>query len=530
MRMLKAPKKHPWILLLGIAVLGVALDLIVIRRGVGATGDAVWYMQGAENILKGYGYAIVRGDGVLPTTLYPPFYSIVLAGLGALGMPIFTLAGIFNALLLGANIFLAGWLTYRLSGSAPAAILGSTLTLLCIDLFLIHTWAMSEPLFLTLTLLGFLFIVHYQKGGRRLYLLLAGLAAGLSVITRLVGISLVAALCLWILICGKGNGRKRLAEAVILGLLGLVPVALFFVRNAALTDTLAGRSAVVFRAIPAENFVNMALTLTSWYLPGIAYRLPTVYMEALFVGLMLLSAVLFVLSVRRLPRTENDDQRLYTHFEYLALLFLLLYVLTFMGSIYLSLAGSPTSWTATQISRYLTPVFPVFLILAMLVFLRVHGLLSGKRKAYGLAAVGVALAFLALYLYTFSNLRDKHIYLGYTEIRNDYPALVAELKAIDPARPIIASNYELGCFLAGRPVYSMPGEGDELTGLPNPDLPQLLQKMSDLLDGGAVLMVYRSTPDETFYYDSMLADLALLNSYGDGRISISLYAQPGQDQ
>jgi hypothetical protein len=76
----------------------------------------------------------------------------------------------------------------------------------------------------------------------------------------------------------------------------------------------------------------------------------------------------------------------------------------------------------------------------------------------------------------------------------------------------------------------MPGEGDELTGAANLELPRLLQKVTDLIDRGAVLVVYRSAPDETFYYDSMLSDLRLLHSYGDGRISISLYEKPGQSR
>jgi hypothetical protein len=531
MQTLRALKKHPWIFLLAIAILGVALDLIVIRHGVGATGDAVWYMQGAENILRGYGYGILRGDGFLPTTLYPPFYSIVLAALGLPGFPIFALAGILNALLWGANLFLTGWLIYRLTGSAAASILGSAFTLLCIDLFLIHTWAMSEPLYLTLTLLSLLFMLRYQEQGSRLHLVLAGLAAGLSVVTRYVGISLVVTLCLWILVFGAGSTKRRLADATILGVLGVLPLVIFFIRNATLAHTLAGRTGLVFHAIPAENYANMALTLTSWFLPGIAYRLPTAYMEGLFVGLMILSAGLFAFSVRRAPGSADDRQRLSAQFAYLALTFLVLYVVTFMVSIYLSLAGSPSNWTATQISRYLTPVFPIFLVLAMLVFLRVHRALADRGKLYGRAAIGAGLAFLALYFYTFTGLRDKHIYLGYTEIRNDYPALVAELKALDSSsRHIIASNYELGYFLTGRPVYSMPGEGDELTGIANPDLPQLLQKTVDLLDQGAVLLVYRSAPDETFYYDPLLNDLTPLSSYGDGRISITLYSKPGQDR
>jgi hypothetical protein len=462
--------------------------------------------------------------------MFPPFYSIFLAGLGWFGISIFKLAGVLNAIMLGANIYLTGWIIYRLTGSVLSSVLGSVFTLLCFDLFVLHTWAMSEPLYLTLTLLSLLSILFYQKNGQRRFLALAGLAAGLSVITRLVGISLVATLCLWILVFGKGSMKKCFLDAVIPGIIGLLPVAIVSLRNAALTETFAGRSALVFHAIPPENYANMALTLTSWFFPGIMDLLSSFYKEVLFVGLMLLSAVLFFFSVRHSSITEDDGQRLYTQYEYLLLIFLALYGLTFMGSIYLSLAGSPTNWTATQIPRYLTTVFPVFLILAVLISLRIQRAVSGRGKVYGSVAISLVLAVLTLYVNNFSSLYNKGIYLGYTEIRNSLPALVAELKSIDPARPLIASNYELVTFLAGRPVYGMPGEGDELTGVANPDFPQLLEKITDLINQGAILVVYRPTPDETFYYDSLINNMTMLNTYGNGWGSFSLYTEPGEGQ
>ena len=76
----------------------------------------------------------------------------------------------------------------------------------------------------------------------------------------------------------------------------------------------------------------------------------------------------------------------------------------------------------------------------------------------------------------------------------------------------------------------MPGEGDELTGVANPDFPQLLEKITDLIDQGAILVVYRPTPDETFYYDSLINNMTMLNTYGNGWVSISLYTKPVEGQ
>jgi 4-amino-4-deoxy-L-arabinose transferase-like glycosyltransferase len=525
LRRIQLALNHPWVFLLIIAGVGMILDLIVIRNGVGASGDAEWYMQGAENILKGYGYGLLVGKEFIPTSMFPPFYSIFLAGLGLFGITIFHLAGIMNTLLLGTNIILTGWIILKLTGSIPASIIASTFTLLRFDLFVLHTWAMSEPLYLTLTLFCFLSFYSYQKKGQTRYLVLAGLLAGLSVITRYVGISLAATLCIWTLFFGLGSMKKRWLDGAILLTLCLVPVALFFIRNAVISDTISGRSALVFHAIPIENYIDLMQTLSSWYFPMILSSVPYFFKKVVFIALLFLSLILFIFSIRYPSTRKVKDQPLFTYFEFLFLIFLILYGLTFMGSIHFSLIGGPI-----QISRYLTAIFPVFLLLAVLIFLRVQRALSSKGIFYGGVGIGLVIVILALYIYNFSSLYKGGVYLGYTEIRNEFPELINELESIDRAQPIIASNYELISFLVDRPVHSMPGEGDELTGIANPNFPQLLKRITDLIDKGAILAVYRSTPDETFHYDSLINDMTILHTYGNGWISITLYTTPRVDK
>jgi hypothetical protein len=58
----------------------------------------------------------------------------------------------------------------------------------------------------------------------------------------------------------------------------------------------------------------------------------------------------------------------------------------------------------------------------------------------------------------------------------------------------------------------MSGVGNELIGISNLDLPQLLVKITDLIYYGAILVLYRSAPDETYYYDSLINDMTSLNT------------------
>jgi 4-amino-4-deoxy-L-arabinose transferase-like glycosyltransferase len=521
--------KYTWAFLLVIAGIGIVLDLYIIRNGVGATGDAVWYMQGAENILKGYGYGILRGDGFKPTTMFPPFYSIFLAGFGWFGIPIFNIAGVLNAILLAANIFLTGWIIHRLSGSGVASILASAFTLLCFPFFILHTWAMSEPLYITLTLLSLISIYYYQMSGKRFILIFAGLISGLAVITRLVGISLVATICLWVLIFGKGSLKKRILDILIVGFIGILPLAISFIRNALVTNSIAGRSAIVFHSVPFENYASLMQTFISWFFPGIDILQQGNIYKIVFVGLILILAILFFFSV--LYKSNKSDvtfRRNYIEYEYLALIYLVVYVFTFMGSIYLSLAGDPSNWALTAISRYLTPIFPIFVVLVILVILQIQNIefFSGKIKP--IVILGLAFTILIIYSYNFSIiLINRGFNRGYTDIKIGTPSLVAELQSIESTRPLIASNYELISFLAERPVYSMPGQGDELTGIANPEFTTLFNTITALIDKGAILVIYRSTPDQRFYYDDLINKLTLLNIYRYGDSSISLYSLSG---
>jgi hypothetical protein len=76
------------------------------------------------------------------------FYSTVLAGLAQ--AQTHSRRSILNLILFAANIFLVGYLVYAYSAS-PCRGHASALMLLADTLFELHTWVMSEPLFIILT-------------------------------------------------------------------------------------------------------------------------------------------------------------------------------------------------------------------------------------------------------------------------------------------------------------------------------------------------------------------------------------------
>ena len=76
-------KKSVYLILMILLCAGAAaLFLYCTPFGVGLTNDSSAYIGGARSLLAGKGYVRIGGDG-LPRAIthFPPFYSIVLAGI-----------------------------------------------------------------------------------------------------------------------------------------------------------------------------------------------------------------------------------------------------------------------------------------------------------------------------------------------------------------------------------------------------------------------------------------------------------------
>jgi 4-amino-4-deoxy-L-arabinose transferase-like glycosyltransferase len=505
-------KKYYWILLLVLALAGAAIDGYVTRNGAGLTGDGFWYLQGAENILGGHGYSLHRADGFIPIAEYPPLYSIVLAGLGIFGGAIYTIGRVLGIVLLAVNIFLVGWLIFRLTRSPGWALTGSALLLLSRDILYVHAWILTEPLYITLTLACLIFILLYLEEGRLLPLAIGALMAGLAIVTRYVGVALLVLCCLVPLLFEQTKWLSRFLQAVGIGILGLLPVGIWSLRNALLGLEPAGRSGIVVHALPTANLVTLFSSVWDWVFPdqtGLT-RLPRLILLA--IALSLLLGVPLYDSLYKTKLVNRLQHPKFAQFIIALTLITILYIAVVFLSILFSLAGSPVNTARTQISRYLIPAFAIFAVWASLGLFLWFQLLA-PRNVLKVLPVFAALYLIGLYLITFGVFHNP-IPLGYADVKRNQPDLMAALADVDPARPVVTNAYEEIYFLLGRPVYSIPGLTDELTGLPNPNQPMLMQKTVTLINQGALVVIQRSTPTEKNFFDPLVSSLQLIGSYG----------------
>ena len=211
-------KKEPVLcVFLGLAaVLGIVALMISTHWGPGIGGDATIYITSARNLLAGRGVGLIQPDGSFRLIPYfPPFFPLVLSLIGLTGADLVAAAHWLNMLLFGGLVWLAGSLTYRVSRSALLAGILAVLLMASPILIPVYSWAMAEPLSIFCGVLGLVWLVDYLHRPERTYLLiLSGLLAGLSFLTRYSAVAYLAAGWVGLLVFSSKHLRARVLESL----------------------------------------------------------------------------------------------------------------------------------------------------------------------------------------------------------------------------------------------------------------------------------------------------------------------------
>src|SRR5512133_2994729 len=101
------------IYLLLLSVLGMVLVFLVTYKfGPGISTDGAKYLSTAQNLLEGKGLNDYLND---PLTQFPPFYSLLIAGISLVTrLDVFLAAQYLNILTFGLVIWLAGYFFYKI--------------------------------------------------------------------------------------------------------------------------------------------------------------------------------------------------------------------------------------------------------------------------------------------------------------------------------------------------------------------------------------------------------------------------------
>src|SRR5262249_42528170 len=129
-----------------------------------------------------------------------------------------------------------------------------------------HVMAWSEPAFLALLLAAVALLAHSLHRGRRAALVAAGACFGPALLTRYAGLALVPPAVGRVCAQRMRSWRQRGADAALLALLALGPLALWTAHNARLAGSATDR-VLAFHAVGVGHAGQLATTL--WELWGV---------------------------------------------------------------------------------------------------------------------------------------------------------------------------------------------------------------------------------------------------------------------
>jgi 4-amino-4-deoxy-L-arabinose transferase-like glycosyltransferase len=208
--------------LLLLAVIGTFLILRATPQGLGLSDDSIAYIAGARSMLAGQGYREAWLASNQPVTHFPPGFSSVLAFFGLFGLDPLHGARFVNALLFGLNAALLGILTWRMTPSLTAGLILSALFVSSGEMLQVHAVAMSEPLFIFLSLLSlWMFDLYFERDHHWLWLVLCAMFVGAAYLTRYAGLALVATFVVALIVLHT-DWRKRFTSVGIF-LMGVLP-------------------------------------------------------------------------------------------------------------------------------------------------------------------------------------------------------------------------------------------------------------------------------------------------------------------
>ena len=460
-------------------------------------------------MLAGHGYREAWLVSNNPITHFPPGFSSALALIGLLGLDPLRGSRFLNALLFGFSTTLLGILGWRMTKSLAAGLVLAALFVLNGSLLQVYTTAMSEPLFVFLSLLAFwMFDLYFERDAHWLWLIACGVFVGVAYLTRYAGLALVATFLVALLLL-HDTWRKRFIGAGIF-LASVIPWILGWSLRNLLEAGNATNRELVWHPITASNFNTTLYTISQFLIPVENWRKQLYKTPGLFItltALILLVALVWV-SVRAWKYFVVPQQMLRSEtISFTTGLYIFGYIASIIASMLLFDAS-----TKFQL-RILAPIF-----ISLLILLVLFGVWLWKKRRE--LAIVLALFIIGISIYnqviTVQDLSKGG--QGFASFVWYDSKAMAYLRTL-PRTVMIYTNETGAVYLyTGRPTYSLPNRFDPVTAQVRSGYEQGVALMhQQILQGKAVLAIFAggeqsSGPDAAF----LVQDLYPASKSGSG--------------
>ena len=305
-----------------LGALGVSLFLwATAPHGIGIRTDSVAYLWSAKNLVQGIGLGTVDAFGKFkPLNHFPPLYPTLLAVFELMGTSGLNAARWLGALWIGMQILLSGLILARLTNrSFWLPIIGVLVLFFFPAVWETNLYAMTEPLYIVCSLMGFLCLDNYYINNKSRWLCLASVLFGLSFFARYIGIAVITAGALFILFQNKTGAKRKTLEILIMGSISVLPMLVWLIRNTVLTGSATNRG-LNFVPITSKEWISTFRSILAWIEPVRAAIKPNIVSLIIILITMVVSFLIF----RREKRISNKPQ---TQLPRLLFLYAVIYLL-----------------------------------------------------------------------------------------------------------------------------------------------------------------------------------------------------------
>jgi 4-amino-4-deoxy-L-arabinose transferase-like glycosyltransferase len=480
------PRLASFIAVCLIAVIGVVLVLRATPNGLGLSDDSIAYIAGARSMAAGEGYREAWLASNQPVTHFPPAFSSVLAFFGLFGADPLRAARWVNALLFGLNALLLGILGWRMTPSLTAGIVLAGLFVASGEMFSIHAVAMSEPLFIFLSLLAFwMFDLYFERHHHWLWMIACGTFVGMAYLTRYAGLALVATFVAALLILHT-TWKKRLTGIGIF-LASFIPWALgWSLRNRIVAGNATNR-AFAWHPLTSENIEPGLRVFSDFLIPieslrRVLFRQPGV-IEGLIILVLGGVLVWVIVTARKYlshPQHERTGKEAREVLSFTTALFIFAYLASIVASMLMFDAATKFKL------RILSPVLVSLLILVV-----VFGIWLRSRRREVFIALTLLVLGLSIYKQSITFNTWARSELGYASFQW-YDSKAMDYLSALPEDVMIYTNEPGAVYLyTGRGCYVLPDQFDSATAIAHTNFEKGVAVMqADIEQGKAVLALF----------------------------------------
>ena len=342
----------PLLFLVPIGMCASFLILWITALGPGVGPDSTTYIDIAISILSGKGFFA----GGRPMTHFPPGYPLLLSLAGYFQHhDMLQAARLLGAFLFGVNVILIGIAVHMCTrGDFFASMVGICIFLSSEAAIYAHSMALSEPPFITFSLVAFILLSLHITHPSLYLLLAASLAFGLATVTRYVGIFTLPPMIFGLLLLGNRPMRHRIKDAFIAIAVACIPLCVWVIRNIVIAQTLTNRS-FAFHPVGLGHAESLIHILHGLVFPPLSISGWTKAVHLLVITVIFFTSIAILHRKNYIRRNVNSFGIV---FPSLSIVFALTYFFFVLVSKSFFDASTPLD------TRILLPVF-IFLIIAV---------------------------------------------------------------------------------------------------------------------------------------------------------------------